>query len=265
VRTITVLLLLSMWAAAQSGPNNTSPAPEQPAAQQDAKTDAAQPTAKQEDKADDGWHGSRREAKKDELVIPAGTKIPLRLQHALSTKNSRVGDGVYAQTTFPFAMNDRIVVPAGTYVQGTITHIQRAGHVKGRAEVLIHFTTLVYPSGYTVMLPGAVESAPGNEKATVKDKEGTIQGDGDTGRKVGTAVGTAGTGAVIGAISGGGKGALIGGGIGGAAGAAIAMLSRGNEVVMPAGSTIEMVIQRDVTVDGNRIRRARFQRMYEVE
>ena len=252
MRTMTVLLLLSMWAAAQSSPNDAPTVAEPPAAKQEAKADAEQTPAK-------------REPKKDELVIPAGTKIPVRLQHALSTKNSRAGDGVYARTTFPFAMNDRIVVPAGTYVQGTITHIQRAGHVKGRAEVLIHFTTLVFPSGYTVMLPGAVESAPGNEKAKIKDKEGTIQGDGDTGRKVGTAVGTAGTGAVVGAISGGGKGALIGGGIGGAAGAAIAMLSRGNEVVMPAGSTIEMVIQRDVTLDGSRVRPVRFQQVMDEE
>ena len=50
-------------------------------------------------------------------VIPAGTKLPLLLKQAISTKNAREGDAVYAETAFPFVVNDRIVVPSGTYIQ----------------------------------------------------------------------------------------------------------------------------------------------------
>ena len=188
-----------------------------------------------------------------QLIIPAGTKVPLALKQALSTKNAREGDAVYAETTFPVVFNDRVVIPAGTYVQGKISHVQRAGRVKGRAEVLMHFTTLIYPSGYTVVLPGAVEQVPGAEKTAVKDQEGTIRQDSQTGQKVGTVASTAGTGAVVGALSDGGKGALIGAGVGGAVGTAIAMLTRGNDVRMEAGTTLEMVIQREVPLDANRI------------
>lgn len=188
-----------------------------------------------------------------QLMIPAGTKVPLALKQALSTKNAREGDAVYAETTFPVVFNDRVVIPAGTYVQGKISHVQRAGRVKGRAEVLMHFTTLIYPSGYTVVLPGAVEQVPGAEKTAVKDQEGTIRQDSQTGQKVGTVASTAGTGAVVGALSDGGKGALIGAGVGGAVGTAIAMLTRGNDVRMEAGTTLEMVIQREVPLDSSRI------------
>ncbi len=188
-----------------------------------------------------------------QLIIPAGTKVPLALKQALSTKNAREGDAVYAETTFPVVFNDRVVIPAGTYVQGKISHVQRAGRVKGRAEVLMHFTTLIYPSGYTVVLPGAVEQVPGAEKTAVKDQEGTIRQDSQTGQKVGTVASTAGTGAVVGALSDGGKGALIGAGVGGAVGTAIAMLTRGNDVRMEAGTTLEMVIQREVPLDSSRI------------
>src|SRR5690242_21739677 len=87
-----------------------------------------------------------------QLTIPSGTKVPLALKQAISTKNAREGDAVYAETTFPVVINERIVIPPGTYVQGRISHVQRAGRVKGRAEVLMHFTTLIYPSGYTVVL-----------------------------------------------------------------------------------------------------------------
>jgi len=188
-----------------------------------------------------------------EFNIPAGTKVPLALKHAISTKTTHEGDAVYAETTFPIVANGRVLIPAGTYVQGRISHIQRAGHIKGRAEVLMHFTTLIYPSGYTVMLPGSVENAPGVDKTSVKDQEGTIRGDSQTGEKAGTVATAAGTGAVVGGLSRGGKGALVGAGIGGAVGTAIALLSRGNDVKLDAGTTVEMVIQREVPLDASRL------------
>ena len=110
---------------------------------------------------------------------------------------------------FPFVLNDRIAIPAGTYIQGKITRVERGGHVKGRAQLLIHFTSLIYPSGYTVMLGGSVDNAPGSEKATVKDSEGTIKQDSDAGRKAKDVAGAASTGAVLGGIAGGGKGQVL--------------------------------------------------------
>ena len=189
----------------------------------------------------------------NELTIPAGTKVPLALKHAISTKSAKEGDAVYAETTFPVVLNNRVLIPAGTYVQGKINSVKRAGRIKGRAEVLMHFTTLIYPSGYTVLLPGSVENAPGVDKTSVKDQEGTIQGDSQTGEKVGTVAGSAGTGAVIGGLSHGGKGAAIGAGVGGAVGSAIALLSRGNDVKLDAGTTVEMIIQRPIPLDASRI------------
>jgi len=186
------------------------------------------------------------------LTIPAGTKVPLALKQAISTKNAHEGDAVYAETTFPVVLENRIVIPAGTYVQGKISHIRRPGRVKGRAEVLMHFTTLIYPSGYTVMLPGSVENIPGSEKTSMKGSEGSVRQDSQTGQKVGTVGSTAATGAVVGGLSAGGKGALIGAGAGGAVGTAIALLTRGNDVRLENGTSVEMVIQRPITLDPTR-------------
>lgn len=222
--TLLLILLVAVLASAQSSPA-TKPA-----------TDASAPANNA-----------------GELTIPAGTKVPVALKHAVSSKGTREGDGVYAETTFPVVANGRVLIPAGTFVQGRVSHIQRGGHIKGRAEVLMHFTTLIYPSGYTVLLPGAVENAPGADKATVKDDEGTIRSDSQTGQKIGTVAGTAGTGAVVGGLSNGGKGALIGAGVGGAVGTAIALLTRGNDVKLDAGTTLEIVIQREVPLDGSRV------------
>jgi type IV secretion system protein VirB10 len=197
------------------------------------------------------------EAKLQTLEIPAGTRVALRLKQAISTKTAREGDAVYAETAFPVAIDDRILVPVGTYVQGKISHIQRGGHIKGRAELMIHFTSLIYPSGYTVMLPGALENVPGAEHATMKDSEGTVRQDSDSGKKIETAAKTAGTGAAIGGLgTGTWRGAGIGAGVGAGVGAAIGMLSRGGDVRLEPGTSVEMVIQRPVPLDAHRLPRS---------
>jgi type IV secretion system protein VirB10 len=196
-------------------------------------------------------------------LIPAGTKVPLQLKQAISTKNAREGDPVYAATEFPFVLNDRILIPAGTYIQGKISHTEHAGRSKKRAELLIHFTSMIYPSGYTVMLPGYIENTPGADDKSVKDTEGTIQQDKDTGKRVedaakGAAVGGT-VGSIAGAAAGGFNGARYGGLAGIAGGVAWALLKHGPEVKLEIGTSLEMEIQRDVKVDASRIQMAKAQ------
>jgi hypothetical protein len=191
------------------------------------------------------------------ITIPAGTKIPLSLKQAISTKNAREGDAVYAETAFPFVVDNRVIVPAGSYIQGRIAHVERAGRVKGRAEILMHFTSMIYPSGYTVMLPGSVENTPGADNKSVKDSEGTIQQDKDTGKKIeegakGGVYGATG-GALAGGLSAGLNGARVGAAAGAAAGIGWALLKRGNDVKLDVGTSIEMEIQRPITLDASRI------------
>jgi type IV secretion system protein VirB10 len=190
------------------------------------------------------------------ITIPSGTQIPLALKQAISTKNAKVGDAVYAETNFPITLNDRVVIPAGTYVQGRISEVRRAGRVKGRAELLMHFTTIVYPSGYTAMLPGAVENLPGAEKQEVKGQEGTVRQDSEKGKDAGTIAQTAGAGAAIGALSGnGGKGAGIGGAAGAAVGLGWALLTRGSDVTLPVGTSVQMVLQRPLVLEEAKLSR----------
>ena len=244
------MIAMLLWCAAAAG-QTAAPAPAEPGAAAEAAAPAASapPTS-----APTAPAAVTAGVSKSVVIIPAGTKVPLSLTQAITTKTAREGDPVYAETAFPYVLNDRIVIPAGTYVQGKIMRTQRGGHVKGRAELLIHFTSMIYPSGYTVMLGGSIENTPDAEKSRVKDSEGTIREDSDAGRKAREAAGGATTGAVIGGVTNGGKGAGIGAGVGGVAGLAVAMLSRGADVRLGPGTSIEMEIQRDVEVDGARVR-----------
>ncbi len=179
----------------------------------------------------------------------------LRLTAPINTKSAKPGDDVFAETAFPVTQDDRIVIPAGTYVKGTLSEVRRAGRIHGRAQVLIHFTRMIFPSGYTLSLPGAVENVPGAEREHVKDKEGTIEQNGEKGKDVKTVATTAGPGAAVGAIAAGGKGAGIGAGVGGAAGLLVTLLTRGSDVRLPAGTSVDMVLERSLTIDRERIYR----------
>lgn len=236
--------------APQNPSSSSEPGPAQPGpsrASQNPETTSASPIQPTAPPADPNT-----------IIIPEGTKIPLSLAQAISTKNAREGDAVYATTAFPFVMDNRIVIPAGSYIQGTISHVERAGHGHGRAEILIHFTTIIFPSGYTVILPGSIQNTPGADDKSVKDKEGTIQQDKDTGKKVEEAAkngvyGTMGGATAGGVATGSLNGARVGAGAGAAAGIAWALLKRGPDVKLDVGTSIEMEIQRPIPIDASRI------------
>jgi hypothetical protein len=184
------------------------------------------------------------------LTVPAGTKVLLNLKSPINTKSAHVGDGVYCQTSFPVTQNNVVVIPAGTYVKGEITRVQRAGRVSGRAEILFKFNSMIFPNGYTVDLPGALKSDPGSTNSSVTDEEGTVKADSQKGKDAATVGKTGATGAVIGAAATRGWG---GAGIGGAAGAAVGLgsvlLTRGQDVRIEQGTALEMVLNRPLTVE----------------
>jgi type IV secretion system protein VirB10 len=175
------------------------------------------------------------------LVVPVGTAIPIALTSRISTKNAADGDGVYGKTIFPITVDNKIVIPEGSFVKGRVTAVKQPGRVKGKAELTLTFQTLVLPSGITIPMYTSLGSVGGDAK---KKGEATAEGDSGKGKDAGTIATTAGDGALIGVIAGRGKGAAIGGAAGGAAGAATVLLTRGPDLVLEPGTTIEIILDR---------------------
>ena len=187
------------------------------------------------------------------LTVPAGTKILLALRSGINTRSAQPGDGVYLASTFPVVLGDKVAIPAGVYVQGVIDRVQRAGRVKGRAEVGMHFTTMIFPNGSVVAVPGALNNLPGATDAKVKDGEGDVQQAGSKGKDAGTIARGAEAGAGVGSIGGaiGGSplaGAGYGAIAGGVTGLVYTLLTRGNDINLEQGQTVEMVLQRPLTL-----------------
>ncbi|MGH9866458.1 MAG: hypothetical protein ACRD4H_13700, partial [Candidatus Acidiferrales bacterium] len=64
--------------------------------------------------------------------VPSGTRLPLVLHNAVSTRSAQPGDPVYLETLFPIVIDSRILIPAGSYVSGEVTEAKRPGRVHGR-------------------------------------------------------------------------------------------------------------------------------------
>lgn len=186
------------------------------------------------------------------IEVPAGTKVLLSLRSAIHTKTAKPGDGVYLTSNFPVVVDNRVVIPTGVYVQGVIDSVVRPGKVKGRASVHMHFTSMIFPNGTVVNIPGVVSGLPGSAGPTVQ-KEGEIQQSSGKGKDAGTVARTTIGGATIGTIGGAAAGSPgLGAGIGAAAGAAVGLAStlftRGEDVVLNAGQGVEMVLERPLTI-----------------
>jgi type IV secretion system protein VirB10 len=185
------------------------------------------------------------------FVVPAGTKVLLQLRSSINTKSAKPGDGVYLASTFPVVVGNRVLIPAGVYVQGEVDRVQRAGHVKGKAQLDMHFTSMIFPNGSVVEIPGTVNSLPGAKQQSVKDdKEGTIEQDSDKTRNMGkVAEVSVPTGATVGAIGGLGSGHPLAGGIAGigaglATAGLVSLFTRGADVNIESGTQVEMVLLR---------------------
>jgi type IV secretion system protein VirB10 len=174
------------------------------------------------------------------------------LENGISTRSARAGDSLYFRTSFPITQNNRVVIPVGSYMRGSLIESKRPGRIKGRGEFRMRLETLIFPNGYTVDLLAVPRSADSGGNETT-DPEGKVTGPGGKGKDVGTAATTTVTGAGIGAIAGGAKGAGIGAGVGGLIGLGAILLTRGPEAQLPRGSTLDLVLEKDLTLDGSQI------------
>jgi len=190
--------------------------------------------------------------KPQQIQVPVGTHLPLVLHNGVSTRNAHPGDPVYLETLFPILVEGRIVIPAGSYVSGEITETKRPGKVKGRGEIMLRLTQLILPNGYSVSLVATPSNANSGHADTV-DKEGKIKSDSNKGGDAETIAKTTGAGAGVGAIADGLKGAGIGAAAGAAAGLAAVLLTRGPEVELPRGTTLEVLLNRPLYLDSERV------------
>jgi hypothetical protein len=183
--------------------------------------------------------------------IPKGSHVLLKMVNSVSTRTAREGDQVYLQTAVPVAADGQILVPVGSYVQGIVSHAQRSGRVAGRAELGIRLETLTLSTGKILKFSPRLSSvdADGTDQKVVGEEDKLKQGS-DHAKDTAQIAIMAGSGAAIGALADRSlKGAGIGAAVGGAIGFATVLMTRGREVELRQGSTLDVVFDRVISVE----------------
>jgi hypothetical protein len=182
------------------------------------------------------------------VTLPAGTHLLMKLVSPLHTTSSTPGSGIYLETTFPVVQNDRVVIPEHTRVIGTMGNEKRPGRVQGRAQMRFQFTQLILPDNRVLPIAAGLQSLPGSDRNRTVDHEGTIEPVDQIDADVFTVAKTTGAGILVGSIRhvgiGVGRGALIGAGLG----LAKVLFTRGDEISLPVGTRVEVVLQHPLTV-----------------
>jgi hypothetical protein len=193
-----------------------------------------------------------------ELTVVTGTRIALSLRNGLDTKHTHEGDRVYLETIQPIAVDGRIVIPRGSYVNGTVTESKPAHGVKGKGEIYIRFDSLMLPNGVSRDFHSRLVSADSSARGQVDSNEGKVTGERDGSGDARTVATGGGIGAGVGGIAGSAAGHPLGGvgigaGAGVGAGLATILHDRRPQAVLPRGTIVEMILDRDLRFSPNEL------------
>lgn len=180
------------------------------------------------------------ESHPEQVIVPEGTVIPIVLTAYLNTRSSQVGDIAYADTVYPVWVQQRLVIPKGSTVRGTVTEVVRPGRIRGKGRMAIRFDDIILPNGVRRDFIASFRGIHGPGEESMDRESETVSAGGTGGEDAGTVVGMGSQGAIIGAIAGHGSGAAIGAGAGAAVGVATVLFSRGRDLVLNPGTQFDL-------------------------
>ena len=168
-------------------------------------------------------------------VIPAGTQMAIRTNETISTRDA--GQTYSALTASEIQTQDgKVLIPKGSPVQLAVVDVSDGGRLGTKSmELAIKSVTVngrLYPVS-TIAVTEKGEEGLGRNRRTAEMVGG------------GAVLGT-----VIGAIAGGGSGAAIGAAVGAAGGAAAQVLTRGEEIRVPAETVITFRLDQSIQLQG---------------
>ena len=183
-----------------------------------------------------------------EITIPEGTRVSLQLNDYLSTKLNNEGDAFTAKVIAPVYVGDRIAIPKGSVVTGSVSRIVRPGRFRGKAVMNLLFQSIRLPGHAEISIPSASLVRVDAEGNAGVQPEGGVVGESSVGKDTARVLAPGATGAGIGAVVGGGKGAAVGAGVGAASGLIAIFATRGKDLEMRRGTTLDIALDRPLVV-----------------
>jgi len=178
----------------------------------------------------------------DNVSLPAGTMLNVRLDKTLATLTSREGDPFSARVTQAVMLGGKSVVPVGATIEGRVSRISQPRRIEGKPTIGILPETLIMPNGERFTLNARLFDTNLHNGTGVND-EGQFKGKGYDGKDLIEVGAGTGGGMLIGGLAGGGKGVLIGGAIGASA-TVVHWMSKKKYASLPAGTELTMELSR---------------------
>jgi type IV secretory pathway VirB10-like protein len=121
--------------------------------------------------------------------LPEGSVVHARLVTPLSSATSHKGQDVEAVLSQPLMDGDRLILPQGSRLKGTVKQAQPARRMKKNGQLRIAFSELVPPDGIEQKIVSTLEGVQAGKDANVKlDSEGGAEATTSKSRYLGTAV-----------------------------------------------------------------------------
>lgn len=181
---------------------------------------------------DSGISG-KSSSKASRETVASGTVFTAALQSQVATNTSNIGDRIALRVVDPVRVGDGIVIPSGATVNGEVTHVNAAGRVNGAPELTLRFQELVMPDG---------------RRYPIRCEPFRVVGTGDGRESAAEIGGGAAAGGILGGVLGGKDTVLPGAAIGAILGTGVAVATKGDVIVLPAGQKMKVALVAPIEV-----------------
>lgn len=175
------LMATAAWMAFPALLLAQAPAPGQTQSRSQSQTQTQNQSQPQAGEQTASAHGATAAAptaaKTNQLILPAGATLHVRLTTTLTSKTNKSGDKFTGIVTDPVSSGDKVVVPEGSLVEGHVAFVKSSGRVSGRAQMRVVLDSVSTPDEQTFQLSAGLQDA-GSDKCTKAngDGEGTLKG-----------------------------------------------------------------------------------------
>jgi hypothetical protein len=117
------------------------------------------------------------------LIIPAGTRIRVRMGQSLDSKHSRPGERFVAYLNDPVVSGDRVIVPRGTTFEGHVIEAKSSGWLRRQAYLGVKLDSFrLHSRTYAIVTAADVRASASYKKRNLA----IIGGGAGTGATIGT-------------------------------------------------------------------------------
>ncbi len=183
------------------------------------------------------------------VSVPAGSVVPVMTTREIGSESLTQGQRIDLAMGSDFYYNGQLIAPAGSVVTGTATVVKSANHGSTNGKLKITFTQITTPQGVQIPITGIIKTNDGTG-LLVGGTKMDVTKEYAKDMAVGSAAGAL-SGVVFGALAGGsvGQGAALGTAVGAGGGLVKSLWDKGNEVSIPANSTIDIILTQPITVN----------------